>query len=87
MRLTTEQLTFLARFAKTPDGQFLVGMLEARQAELNTTLRDVTGEEVYRTQGRALEVDNLLDQVKSAHVKLNRGAPSRTPLGNRPFTN
>jgi len=81
MRLTTEQLSFMARFARSPEGQFFAKMLEQRQAELNSKLRDATGEEIYRTQGRAKEVDELIIQINSAQQTLNRNElPVRTRL-------
>ena len=78
MHLNGETLDFLARFSKSPDGQFLLKWLEARLDDRDTKLRIANGEEVHRQQGRALELVELIDDIVSAHSKLNRPAPIRT---------
>lgn len=74
MHLSGEQLAFLARFSKTPDGRFLLGVLQAKLAEREQKLRSAVGEEVYRTQGRALELDELIADIIKAEQKLTRSA-------------
>ena len=77
MRFTTEQLSFLARFNKSPEGMQLVAILNAKLAEANAGLRVLTGEEVYRQQGRALQLDELLENIADAQSKLTRTQPAR----------
>lgn len=78
MRMTTEQLEFLGRFSKSPDGQFLLSILQAKLSEREASLRTSVGEEVYRAQGRALELDELIADITDATAKLNRSMPTRT---------
>lgn len=72
MKLSGEQLQFLGRFSKSPDGQFLLTILRAKLAERDEALRKTSGEDVYRTQGRALELDELVADITDANEKLNR---------------
>lgn len=72
MRLSADDLAFLARLSKSPDGRRLVQLLQAKQAECNDKLRSTTGEEVLRWQGRALAVDELLADIAQAERKLTR---------------
>lgn len=76
MKLSGEQLQFLDRFSKSPDGQFLLMILRAKLAERDEALRRASGEDVYRTQGRAVELDELIADITDAREKLNRIRPS-----------
>lgn len=78
MHLNGEQLTFLARFSKSPEAAALLGLLRAKLAERDANLRIKVGEEVYRQQGRALELDELIADITQANARLNRGTPTRT---------
>ena len=78
MRLTQDQLVFLDRFSKSPEGRLWVELLQARLREQETNLRTKTGEEVYRCQGRALELDELLADILQSHVRLTRSQPTGT---------
>lgn len=80
MHLSEEQLQFLARFSKSPDGRALVLMLQAKLGAVEAKLRTSTGEEVYRTQGRALVLDELIADIEGAQQKLNRAASTRTSV-------
>jgi len=79
MRLSSEDLEFLARFAKAPEGRAFLALLAAKLAERDTALRLAVGEEVFRTQGRALELVELIDEVNTAHQKLNRVQSTSAP--------
>lgn len=83
MTLSGEQLQFLERFSKSPDGQFLLKILRAKLAERDEALRKSKGEDVYRAQGRALELDELVADLTDAHVKLTRLLPPR-PANRQP---
>ena len=74
MHLDTNQLENLARFAKTPDGYQFIQILRAKLVEVEAKLRSQSGEELYRTQGRALQLDELLADVTTADDRLNRSA-------------
>jgi hypothetical protein len=77
MKLSGEQLQFLDRFSKSPDGQFLLMILRAKLAERDEALRKASGEDVYRTQGRAVELDELIADIIDARDKLNRSMAAR----------
>lgn len=83
MQLKQEQLQFLERLNKSPDGQFLLQILRAKQSERDAALRTTKGEDVYRAQGRALELDELVADIIEASQRLTRIQPSvkRTQLG------
>lgn len=78
MRLSTDDLAFLARLSKSPDGRRLLQLLQAKQTECNDKLRSTTGEEVLRWQGRALAVDEMIADIAQAEQKLTRNAPPDT---------
>ena len=83
MRLTTEQLTSLARLAKFPDGVLLVEILRGRLAEREQQLKVLEGNELYRQQGRVREIEEFLRLIADAQVSLNR-AQSTPSQANRP---
>ncbi len=78
MHLDADDLAFLARLNKSPDGRRLLQLLQAKQTECNDKLRAVTGEEVLRWQGRALAVDEMIADIAQAEQKLTRSRPSVT---------
>ena len=78
MQLSRTQLEFLARFARSPDGQFLLQILQAKQAERDAGLRTASGEEVFRKQGRAVEISELIADITEAERRLTRSIPSVT---------
>jgi hypothetical protein len=84
MRLSNEQLEFLARLNKAPEGRLLLTLLQAKLRECEANLRTKTGEEVYRAQGRALELDELIADITEAQARLTRTVrppTSRVPYG------
>lgn len=76
MQLKHEQLQFLERLNQSPEGQFLMQILRAKQSERDAALRTAKGEDVYRAQGRALELDELVADITEASQRLNRIRPS-----------
>jgi hypothetical protein len=70
MRLSEDQLLFLARLSKSPDGKALTELLRAMLAEVEGKLRTETGEMLYRTQGRAVQLDELLADIAEAQARL-----------------
>lgn len=83
MTLTSDQLHFLARLSKSPEGKFLVSMFEAELAEVDGKLRKAQGEDIYRLQGRASQIDEMIDRIKTAESKANSKRPA--PQATRPF--
>lgn len=83
MTLTPEQVAFLARLSKLPEGKFLVGMYEAELRELDVKLRTATGDAIYQTQGRAQQLEEMIGRITNAEQKAN---PKRlTPVVSQPF--
>lgn len=81
MHLSTDDLGLLARLNKAPDGQLLLRLLRAKLAVADEKLRSATGEEVYRAQGRALALAEMIGDIEHAQQKLNpplRPVTSRT---------
>lgn len=82
MRLETEHLQFLARLSKSPDGRFLVtSILEPMLAEADGKLRTARGEDIFRAQGAATGLADLIATIRTAEQQLNRAA--QTPKGPR----
>lgn len=75
MQLSTDDLTFLARLAKSPDGARLVTLLQALLGDVEGQLRKLEGVQMHRAQGRALAFDELIDNMSDAEKKLNRNPP------------
>jgi hypothetical protein len=76
MRLTGEDLEFLARFAASPDARKLCELLRADLKDTEAKLRVSVGEEVYRQQGHAQRLDKLLADIEGASMKLVRSKPT-----------
>lgn len=83
MTLTSEQLHFLARFWKSPEGKFLVGMYEAELAEVDVKLRKATGDDIYRLQGRASQLEVMIERIKNSDSNATSRRPA--PQVPRPF--
>ena len=78
MQLTTEQLQFLARLSKSPDGKFLVASyLEPKLAEADGKLRTARGEDIFRAQGAATALAELIADVAEAEQRLTRATLTR----------
>lgn len=76
MQLSSDQLAFLARFSKSPDGRALLQILEAKLAEVEVHLRRQDGAELHRSQGRAIQLDELMADIGDAQTRLARNAAS-----------
>lgn len=70
MHLSESQLLFLARFAKSPDGREFLELYRAKLAEVEGKLRTQAGEDLYRQQGRAIQLDELIADITGANDKL-----------------
>jgi len=79
MHYGAAQLEFLKRLGMSPDGQQLIGLIQAEIAACNLTLRTSTGEQLLREQGKALFLDEFLQKMteaKSAQTVPRRPTPS-----------
>ncbi len=76
MALTGSELQSLRAFFRTPEGRLYVAMLEKKLAEADEKLRTATGEDLYRKQGRAQQLDELIRELSEADQALKRQASS-----------
>jgi len=74
LQLREEQVEFLARLNKSPEGQALLAILNMLQGELDAALRKARGEDIYRAQGAAEQVDVIISMLTTAQLKLERRA-------------
>lgn len=73
MHLSNDQLGFFQRLSRTPDGAALVVIYQAELQETDAKLRKATGEEIYRLQGRAQQLEQAIEQLSSRST----AAPAR----------
>ena len=76
MHLDRDTLRILARLNGSPDGAALLTVLRARLADRDETLRKAQGENVFRAQGRAQELHELIADITNAHASLARNQPA-----------
>ncbi len=83
MRLTAQQLEFLARLGKSPEGALLQAMMKAEIDDVNVQLRSATGETLYRAQGRAAFLDDFAKHLAAPifQPQLRSAKPLPTALG------
>lgn len=78
MALTNADLQQLRSFFHTAEGKAYVAMLERKQVEADASLRSATGEDLYRKQGRAQLIHELISDLTKADQTLNRqGQPAQ----------
>lgn len=78
MSMTVEDLDYLRRFARTPEGRYFLQLLDTRLRSRDEKLRTATGEELYRQQGRAQELCELIKDITGADTRLKQlGQPPR----------
>jgi broad specificity phosphatase PhoE len=77
MGLSTTDLEYLRRFARSPDGRQWLDILQRNLAETDVKLRTTIGDDLLRTQGRAQLLAELIDQVTKAEAVLARATPRR----------
>lgn len=78
MVLSTDELTFLARFAKSPDAKALVSILQGKLGDVEGKLRRAEGAEMHRCQGRAQQLDELLADIRDAEMRLHTSTAQST---------
>lgn len=79
MALTNNDLVLLRSFFRTAEGKLYVAMLERKLAEADANLRTASGEDLYRKQGRAQQLHELIAELASAEQILKRQEqPQRT---------
>lgn len=56
-------LEVIRRLAGTPEGRLLVSVLQSRLTDLDKRNRRVIGDELVRSQGRAIEIEEILTEL------------------------
>lgn len=74
--MTNAQLADLARFGRLPEGKVFVDLIRMQLAVHDAKTRTATGEEVYRSQGRAQALAELIAMIEGAETSLARIAGS-----------
>lgn len=80
MQLNTQQLEYLARLGRAPEGQMLKQLCQAWVDEANGNLRTKSGEHLLREQGRAVMLDEFMRYLEGLAA-----APLRDQSRNRPI--
>jgi len=83
MRLTAQQLEFLARLGKSPEGSLLQTMIRAEIDDVNMQLRTLTGEHLYRAQGKAAHLDDLAKHLAAPIFQSQKRDLQAEPNGHR----
>ncbi len=78
MTLTGDQMAFLDRLSKSPDGRLLLSMYQADLAELDVKLRRLSGEALSQTQGRAQQLEEMIERFQGKTTKAVRVAVPRS---------
>lgn len=76
MTLTGDQVAFLDRLSKSPDGRLLLSMYQADLAELDVKLRRLSGEALSQAQGRAQQLEEMIERFQG---KPKKAAPVAVP--------
>lgn len=79
MALTNTDLRLLRSFFHTPEGKMYVAMLETKLVEADANLRTATGEDLYRKQGRAQQLHELIGDLTGADQILKRQEQPKRP--------
>jgi len=79
MQLQDRELQFLARLGKSAEGLHLLGLIQAEIAEVNGNLRKLTGESLYREQGKAQWLDEFARRLET-DATAQRIARRPTPI-------
>jgi hypothetical protein len=78
MALTNNELQALRSFFHAAEGKLYVAMLEKKLAEADANLRTATGEDLYRKQGRAQQLHELIgDLIRADQILKRQEQPAR----------
>ncbi len=76
--LTEEELHFFGRVSRTPEGRKLIDILQKRQKVYDYDCRRLDSSALSRVQGRALEIEELLELFEQGHKKIAKQASALT---------
>lgn len=82
--LTEEQLKLLARLNKTPEGQIFIGILDSKLAVQDVNCRSMVGPELHQAQGKALQLQELIDDFTEAQSRLEHKVLAQRPVRSVP---
>lgn len=80
MHLEAAQAEFLARLGKSPEGQQLKVLIAALVEDSNEKLRKLTGDLLYREQGRATAHVELLELLSAPDRVRPRNLSRHLPM-------
>lgn len=80
-QLTRDDLEFLRRFARLPEGRQLITLYQRNLAETDVRLRTAIGDDLLRMQGRAQLLAELIAHVTEAEKSIERSTPRRAIAG------
>jgi len=82
-QLNERHLAELERFARLPEGAIVKEWLRIRLATYDQQLRDASGEDILRCQGKARALSALIDDLEKAAQRRERAqASSRSVVSN-----
>lgn len=84
MALSSTDLQALRRFSQLPEGRLMLKLLGERLAERDEKLRRMSGDDLYRMQGRAQELDEMIELLVGAGDSLTRQEQPKRPVQYRP---
>jgi hypothetical protein len=84
MQLNQQQLEYLARLGRAPDGLMLKQLCRAWIDEANGHLRTKSGEHLTREQGRAVMLDELMRYLDGLPTTPPRDQSRARPLPSGP---
>ncbi len=73
--LNRHQLETLNHIRVSPLGQALLAILHQRLAEYDAALRREKDADIYRAQGKAQALDDLITEIEKSHEQLQRQVP------------
>lgn len=84
-RATEQELEVLSRFARSAEGRLFVAILQDRLAAVDAKMRRTLGEDVFRMQGRGMELEELIADLTRAERGHNDTGSSVRPLRGNPI--
>lgn len=84
--LSREELDFLARFARLPEGKMYLRYLEAKLGTADADLRIAPHDSVFVAQGRSRAFHELVLDITEAEKRLERLSVSRPRVVNHSQT-
>ena len=85
VRLTDEDLQFLAVFARRPEWQIISALIDRWESDAVNELRNATGEQTVKLQGKLIAIGEFRGFVTGAAQKIKRSeVPMRRTTSTAP---